>query len=251
MIDIGLRVHPCSSLAAGARPQSWRAADRDVFREGLALQASRVLIQFIIRGCMRWYHRLTVIGQERFREIRPAIIAANHSSHLDAMAIFSSLPFSQVSATCSAAARDYFFTGRLTTFVARLLANGIPISRGGGYGGSLRPCIEKLLGGTSLILFPEGTRTRTGRIGLFKPGVVALSRRARVPVIPTYIRGTLESLGLGKYFPRPEPITVVFGEPMRFWKAPLAQLRPAEAAGLLGDRVRAMQVHFREGSDDR
>jgi 1-acyl-sn-glycerol-3-phosphate acyltransferase len=250
MIDLGQLAYPCDPPLAGPR-HARLAAGCDVLRESLPLRASRVLVQFIIRGCMRWYHRLTVIGQERFLDIRPAIIAANHSSHLDAIAIFSSLPFSQISATCSAAARDYFFAGRLTALVARLLANGIPIDRRGGYGSSLRPCIEKLLGGTSLILFPEGTRTRTGRMGLFKPGVVALSRRARVPVIPTCIRGTLESLGLGKYFPRPEPITVVFGEPMRFWKAPLAQLRPAEAARLLADRVRAMQVDLGEGSDDR
>jgi len=245
MIDIGQLAHPCDPPLA----ESWDArlaAGRDVLRESLPLRASRVLIHLIARGCMRWYNRLTVIGQERFLDIRPAIIAANHSSHLDAIAIFSSLPLSQVSATCSAAARDYFFARRLTALVARLMANGIPIDRRGGYGSSLWPCVEKLLGGTSLIFFPEGTRTRTGRIGLFKAGVVTLSRQARVPVIPTYIRGTLESLGLGKYFPRRQPITVVFGEPMRFWKAPLAQLRPAEAARLLGDRVRAMQEDLRE-----
>ena len=250
MIDIRQLVHQCKPLLAESG-HARLAAGLDMLRESLPLRASRVLIHMIIRGAMQWYHRLTVIGQERFLDIRPAIIAANHSSHLDAIAIFSSLPFSQVSATCSAAARDYFFARRLTALAARLLANGIPIDRRGNYGSSLRHCIEKLLGGTSLILFPEGTRTRTGRIGPFKAGVVALSRQVRVPVIPTYIRGTLESLGLGKYFPRPHPITVVFGEPMRFSKAPLAQLRPAEAARLLADRVRAMQEDLREGSDER
>ena len=234
---------PWLAGAAEARP----AAGRDGLRDGLFLRTSRVLVHLATRGAMRWYHRLTVVGREHLLEARPAILAANHSSHLDAMAIFASLPSSRLSATCAAAARDYFFTHRLTALAARVLANGIPIDRRGGCGGGLWPCVEKLLGGTSLILFPEGTRTRTGRLGPFKPGVVALSRQARVPVIPTCIRGAGESLGLGKRVPRRRPITVVFGEPMRFWEGPLAPLRSVEAARLLADRIRAMQEDLAAG----
>ena len=216
----------------------------EAVRDHCLLRASRILLHLFTRGCMRWYHRLSVRGRRNCLDARPCIIAPNHSSHLDTLAIFSSLPVSQMNATCSVAAKDYFFSNPALGLVARLMANGIPIDRCGRARSGLRLCAERLVAGNSLIIFPEGTRTRTGRIGAFKPGVVALGRQMRVPVVPTYIRGTLESMGWAKYFPRRAQITVVFGEPMRFWEGGLGDLCPSDAARRLEDRVRALQNRF-------
>ena len=228
------------------RRAAWHAEPVDHW----LLRGARVLLHLFTRGCMRWYHQLSVIGQEHFLEARPGIIAPNHSSHLDTLAVFSSLPVSQMNATCSVAAQDYFFKNPWLALVARLMANGIPIDRQNNNGRGLRLCAEKLRGGTSLIMFPEGSRTRTGRIGDFKPGVIMLSRRAHVPVVPTYIRGALESMGWSKWYPRPERITVIFGEPLCFWEGTLADLSPHDAAAHLEGRVRGLKESL-EGKQER
>lgn len=240
---------PARQAAGASRPLA--PVFSDAVRDHFLLRGSRVLLHLFTRGCMRWYHQLRVDGRKHFLNARPCIIAPNHSSHLDTLAIFSSLPVSQMNATCSVAAKDYFFSNAVLGLVARLMANGIPIDRCGRAGGGLRLCAKKLDAGNSLIIFPEGTRTRTGRIGSFKPGVVALGRQMRVPVIPTYIRGTLESLGWAKYFPRRERITVIFGEPMRFWEGELGGLCSCEAARRLEDRVRTMQQDLERRSGGR
>ncbi len=219
----------------------------EVVRENLLLKGVRVLLQLHTRRFMNWYHQLSAIGTEHFLDNRPGIITPNHSSHLDTLAIFSSLPVSQVNTTYSGAAKDYFFRNGFLSLVARLMANGIPIDRNGTSGSGIRLCARKLEAGQSLIMFPEGTRTRTGRIGRFRPGAITLSRRVRVPIVPTYIGGTFESMGRAMYFPRRRPISVIFGEPMRFWESPLADLEGLEAAQFLEERVRALKQELESG----
>ncbi|MBN2583153.1 MAG: 1-acyl-sn-glycerol-3-phosphate acyltransferase [Planctomycetes bacterium] len=213
----------------------------EAVQDSLLMRGARILVHLFTRACMHWYHELRVIHPERFLDKRPAVIAPNHSSHLDTLAVLSSLPVSQMNATCAVAARDYFFANPALALVARLMANGIPISRQDNSGNGLELCAERLRGGTSLIMFPEGRRTRTGELGVFKPGAVVLSRHGRVPVVPTYIRGTRESMGWSKWFPRRERITVVFGEPLRFWEGPLADLDAKDAAKRLEDEVRRLR----------
>jgi 1-acyl-sn-glycerol-3-phosphate acyltransferase len=68
---------------------------------------------------MRLYHDLRVTGVEHTKANQPCLIASNHSSHLDTMAILASLPSSQVNATCSAAAKDYFFSNPFVALLVR------------------------------------------------------------------------------------------------------------------------------------
>ncbi|MBT5715170.1 1-acyl-sn-glycerol-3-phosphate acyltransferase, partial [Candidatus Poribacteria bacterium] len=66
----------------------------------------------------------------------------------------------------------------------------------------------------SLLIFPEGTRSRTGEIAEFKPGLGLLALELDVPVVPTYIHGTYAALPVGRVVPRAAPVHVTFGEPI-------------------------------------
>ena len=68
-----------------------------------------------------------------------------------------------------------------------------------------------LSAGESVLIFPEGTRSRTGQIQKFKPGVGLIALELCVPIVPAYIGGTYEALPTGKAFPRRQRVKVFFG----------------------------------------
>ena len=237
--------------AAGkAEPGAWEYAAPptayDRIRDNAFARACRRLVHLAFRGSMRWYHGLRVIGRERVLDCGPCIITPNHTSHLDCLAVFAALPWREVNRTYSAAAKDYFFEHAALAVIARMVANGIPLDRTGGDPRGLRLCARKLKAGGRVIMFPEGTRTRTGGVCGFKPGAAALARGLRVPVVPTYLQGTFESLSRFQWFPRPRRIVVSFGEPLRFWEGELAGLDHAAAALVLESRVRALGARLGE-----
>src|SRR2546425_3824758 len=73
---------------------------------------------------------------------------------------------------------------------------------------------EVIQGGTSALLFPEGTRSRTGELLPFKNAPFGLAIAAQVPVVPVYVGNTFEIMPKGRFFLRPRPIRVVIGEPI-------------------------------------
>ena len=77
--------------------------------------------------------------------------------------------------------------------------------------------------GGSLILYPEGTRSRDGQMQALKSGAVLFAFELEVPVVPAYIEGTNSILPKGQYVPKAGRVTVRFGEPIEF-----ARSRPGE-----------------------
>jgi 1-acyl-sn-glycerol-3-phosphate acyltransferase len=69
-------------------------------------------------------------------------------------------------------------------------------------------------GGKNVVIFPEGTRTRTGELGIFKKGGFNLALDAGVPIVPMAIEGAFGVLPPGKWVPRPGHFNAVFGEPV-------------------------------------
>ena len=213
----------------------------DLVRDNLVMRLPRLLVHAPFRVAMWCYHGISAAGTENVLGNMPCVITPNHTSNLDNVAIFASLPWRCVNTVCSVAAKDYFFNNPVLAIIARLVANGIPLDHKGANKRGLRMCARKLRAGGSIIIFPEGTRTKTGEVGRFKPGAVALCRGLKVPVIPTYLKGTFESLSRFSSFPRARKITVTYGEPIRFWEGDLAELDHKAAAKLLEDRVRELK----------
>jgi 1-acyl-sn-glycerol-3-phosphate acyltransferase len=144
----------------------------------------------------------------------PFVVIANHSSHLDAVLIFGSLPRRLSRNLSAGAAADYFFTHKLKSLGTRLFFNAYPVDRGGmrahrGISGQL------LDEGVPLLIFPEGTRSRTGAMARFKTGPAGLSIKHDVPVLPVALVGAYAAMPYGAKLPVPgrPHVHVVFGRP--------------------------------------
>lgn len=166
--------------------------------------------------------RLRVSGREHLRTVKGCglIIAANHTSNFDPLILG------------WAAAREIFFLAKEELFRYRPFAwlirswNAIPVRRGGLDLAAFRRCSLLLRHRQTLVLFPEGTRSRTGALGTFRPGVAMLAIVNRVPVVPCHIAGLDRSIiswlvdrdfvrqGLRTRPRRTQPITVRFTAPI-------------------------------------
>jgi 1-acyl-sn-glycerol-3-phosphate acyltransferase len=160
---------------------------------------------------------VTVLGQENLRDLsRPFVVVSNHASHLDAPLIFGALPRRLARYVAAGAAADYFFDVWWRKGLTSLFFNAFPVDRVGlrGRRGLATSLIDD---GVPLLLFPEGTRSRTGEMGSFKPGAAALCISRDVPCLPVAIVGAAEAMPYGRNWPiggRP-PVYVTFGKPMR------------------------------------
>lgn len=189
----------------------------------------------LLRGWLRLYHRLTVLGRENLPLDRSFVMAANHASHLDALCLLSALPLGKLHCTFPAAAKDYFFTNTPRTLAAAILVNALPFDRRLNPRQSLSLCRQVLEGsGNILILFPEGTRSPTGEVGEFKAGVGLLLAGTNIPVVPCFLQGTQAAWPKGKWCPRPRRVRIVIGQPRNFVHLP----RSKEAAARIGDALR-------------
>lgn len=175
----------------------------------------------ITRHVNKWCKPLNVYGRERLDGFKgPAIFIANHSSHLDSLTIAHTVPRRfQGRLAFGAAADRWFIKGRKgitkQPWWNSLALNSWPIKRGGGRS-SLEYGEWLLDRGWSLMIFPEGTRTTTGRMGHFKNGVALIALAKNVPVVPVYMEGLRAIRPKGAQAEQPGPVTVVFGEPIRF-----------------------------------
>ncbi len=189
----------------------------------------------LLRGWLRLYHRLTIIGRENLPLDRSFVMVANHASHLDALCLWSALPLRKLHCTFPAAAKDYFFTNTPRTLAAAILVNALPFERRLNPRQSLSLCRHVLEGsGNILILFPEGMRSRTGEVGEFKGGVGLLLAGTNIPVVPCFLHGTQAAWTKGKWCPRPQRVRVLIGQPRDFAHLP----RSKEAARRIGDALR-------------
>jgi len=160
-----------------------------------------------------------VRGREHLPLSGPAIIVANHNSHLDTMALMSLFPLSVINKVRPVAAADYFMCNRFIKWFALNIAGIIPIHRKvkEAEGNIFTPIIEALDNGSIVIIFPEGTRGEPETLSKLKNGTARLlSERPDVPVIPVFFHG------LGKCLPKGEVILVPFfidafiGEPLHW-----------------------------------
>jgi len=155
--------------------------------------ATLLLVAFhavVVRPLLFGLLGLAIYHRERLPRVGPAIIIANHNSHLDTPALFALFPISLLPILHPVAASDYFLTSRIRAWVARRLFGIIPLSRSlnSRERDPLAGCSAALRAGAILIIFPEGTRGEPGRLGRFKSGVGHLAERhPEVPVVPVFL----------------------------------------------------------------
>jgi|GEM_PF-207051 len=166
------------------------------------------------------------------------ILLCNHQCWLDPM--FVVVP---VNRRCVFAARDSLLKVPFLGWIFRIY-NCIPIKRNHGDIGAIRECIEKLKENCGLVLYPEGTRTRNGKISHLKPGFTLLAKKANVPIIPVVIDGAFECWPRHQAFPRLDgKIFVQYGTPID--PETIAAESDREFMSDLTERMRKMQTEIR------
>jgi len=162
---------------------------------------------------------LNLRHSERLPTRGPAIIAANHNSHLDTLVLMALMPLDRLHRLRPVAAADYFLRNRVLAWFALRIIGIVPLQRQGHGKGHdpLAGAEQALRRGEILLLFPEGSRGEPEQPARLKPGIAHLLQRVpETPVIPVHIEG------LGKALPRGEALLVPFlcdvwvGEPIRW-----------------------------------
>ena len=175
------------------------------------------LRQVMLFPALRLFVPLKVEGIDNLQGAGPYIFAANHASHLDAPVVLASLPLHLRLRLRVAAAADYFFTNWRKGMLVRSLINAFPFERKGpACGNSLAYTAQLLKEGKSVLLFPEGTRSKDGQMQLFRTGVGRLALAGTAPVVPIWIEGTHQALPKGATLPRRRTVTLRFGKPLHF-----------------------------------
>lgn len=149
-------------------------------------------------------------------ELSQRIYFANHTSHVDTVALWAALPRALRERTHPVAARDYWGTGfRRYVATTTLRAVLIDRTRENKTVDPLEPVLKVLAEGESLILFPEGTRGPGALPGPFKSGLYRLAQTMpHVELVPVYIENMHRSLPRGAFLPIPLTCTVRFGTPL-------------------------------------
>jgi 1-acyl-sn-glycerol-3-phosphate acyltransferase len=175
------------------------------------------------------YFRWKTYCHERVPLTGPVILASSHASFLDPPLVGVA-----IHRTINYLARESLFRFPIMGWVLRSWSC-VPVNREGGGAAGLRAILDRLHRGGAILLFPEGTRSRDGKLQPARAGVGLTVIKSDAPVIPVRVFGTYEAYGRHIHIPRPYSIAVKYGRPLDF-----TALR-AEAATC--DRQRLKAIH--------
>ena len=156
------------------------------------------------------FFRWRVFNAERVPLQGGVILASNHASFLDPPLVGSGLN----------RGINYLARESLVRFpgMGALLRSwsAVPVDRDGGGAKGLKMILDRLLSGGAIILFPEGTRTKDGKLQPARSGIGLTVIKSTAPVVPVRVFGTFEAYGRNHKFPRPHRVAVKYGLPMNF-----------------------------------
>ena len=182
------------------------------------VRALRAIGASILRGYLNTYHQIDITGQHHLpNDGGSFVLVANHASHLDALCLLSALPREVLDRAYPVAAEDYFFASLPRLAAAAIFINAIPFGRQSHVRSSMDRCRRLLRErGNILIIFPEGTRSATGEIAPFRPGIGNLLAGLDVPAVPCAIVGSHRAMHKGAIIPRPRKLRLIIGRPRSF-----------------------------------
>jgi len=222
-------------------PQSW-----------LARIARSIAFNWLQRPAMFLLARPEILGRENLRSVGgPVIVVANHVTYLDPAFVLAALPArlrrklavamdgERLESMRKPPAGTGFFAqlqNRANYFLIVALFNVFPLPLLAGYRKSFEFAGDLADRGWNILIFPEGTLTRDGRIAPFRAGIGLLATRLRLPVVPIRVEGLFELKQAGKRWTRQSQIKISIGAPVH-----ISESQPAEEiAQKLEDSVAAL-----------
>ena len=172
----------------------------------------------LLAGVARFLSGANIRWMDVAPDLRQRIYFANHTSHLDAVVLWSALPPTIRALTRPVAARSYWIRTRLRRYLSERVFHAILIEREGiTRDTNPLPLILKEMGERySLILFPEGKRNPGPEVGEFKSGLYHLYRaRPDLELVPAYIDNLNRVLPKGEFLPVPLLSGISFGPPLK------------------------------------
>lgn len=166
--------------------------------------------KLILFPIFKIFFKLKIEGGENILLSDGCILSSNHCSILDPILLGLAIR------------RKIYFLTKVELFKIPLFSylikklGAIPVNRSKIDVSAYKKCNEILANNKILVIFPEGTRSEDGELKDIKSGVIRLSIRNNVPIIPVGISGTYNVLPKGKKFPKFYPIKVKFGKPIYF-----------------------------------
>jgi 1-acyl-sn-glycerol-3-phosphate acyltransferase len=179
-------------------------------------------------ACIGMFMKVKVIGAEKIIPKKSYIFAANHQSGYDIFLAYGWLP-ARFKWIMKQELRKVPFVGAACDISGHIFIDRTsPISAKK----SIEAAIKKLSNGTSVFVYPEGTRSKTGKLGKFKRGAFTLASEIRFPIVPLTLKGTYEAMPIWSYNIHPCTLTLVIHDPIPY------QPEFDENPHLLMDKVR-------------
>jgi len=188
------------------------------------------VVHAVVAPVSKLIWRPTVIGLDNVPRTGPVILASNHVSFADSLVI----PIVAPRKVAFLAKSDYFTGTGLKGAASRLWFEGLgmlPVDRDDSKAAlaSLDTALQVLGRGEAFGIYPEGTRSRDGRLYRGRTGVAHLALTAGASVVPVGLTGTEKLQPVGARFPKVVPVTVEFGRPIevvgRYDGVPLGKAR--------------------------
>ena len=216
-----------TSAAPPAEPVAFPAWTRSAIARGFR----RANLALWVLPLARLFAWTRIDGLEHLRDLDgPVIFASNHQSFMDGPVIMASLPARWRYRLAPAMGKEMFaahffpaqhgrlswFTNSLNYYLAVLMFNAFPLpQREAGARQTLRYIGELLADEQSLLIFPEGRRSETGAIDVFRPGIGMIASKLGASVVPVRVDGLQHVMGVGYHMARPGRVRVAFGAPLR------------------------------------
>lgn len=188
------------------------------------------LFKLMLRIWALLCYRMRCHNVENYPETGSGLICSNHQSNLDPMLVGVT------------SRRNVYYLAKKSLFknhplkLLQQTLHCIPIDRGRGISG-IKKTIKKLKQGKLVLVFPEGSRSKTGEVQPFKGGFLTLARKTKSPLIPVGIEGAHAAYPPGSGFPKLGYVHVAVGEPITFDE--FQDMDDEELIALLEKRVRA------------